>query len=58
MWNNSYKEDTLQNVTERVLKEVQGSSLHMQLQKAAQVSLILCKEIDVGGVDFVVIAHM
>ena len=37
MWNNNYNDETIQATVKTTLREVQGSSLHMQLQKAAQV---------------------
>ena len=37
MWNGSYDDDAVESVVKKVLQEVQGSTLHMQLQKAAQV---------------------
>ena len=37
MWNNSYSDETVHAVVKKILREVQGSALHMQLQKVAQV---------------------
>ena len=38
MWNNYYNDEAIQATVKTTLREVLGSSLHMQLQKAAQVN--------------------